>query len=125
MTSIDPQSEAAQLTPATGKSRPRLIAEEVAAEVALRPRRRALIVEGFSKAYDDTPAVDDLSFDVGEGEILGLVGANGAGKTTTLRSVAGILPLKTGRVLVCGQDLVASELAAKKNLAWIPDDPQP
>jgi ABC-2 type transport system ATP-binding protein len=84
-----------------------------------------LIVEGFSKAYDDTPAVDDLSFDVGEGEILGLVGANGAGKTTTLRSVAGILPLKTGRVIVCGEDLVASELSAKQRLAWIPDDPQP
>jgi ABC-2 type transport system ATP-binding protein len=88
-------------------------------------RRTALLVEGFSKAYENQAAVEDLSFQVGEGEILGLVGANGAGKTTTLRSIAGILPLQKGRVEICGEDLVTRELAAKKRLAWIPDDPQP
>jgi len=89
------------------------------------PRRTALQVENFSKAYDDTHAVTDLSFRAREGEILGLVGANGAGKTTTLRSIAGILPLKNGTVSVCGHDLVRDELKAKQQLAWIPDDPQP
>jgi ABC-2 type transport system ATP-binding protein len=89
------------------------------------PRRTALLVEGFSKTYENQAAVEDLSFQVGEGEILGLVGANGAGKTTTLRSIAGILPLQKGRVEICGQDLVTHELEAKKRLAWIPDDPQP
>jgi ABC-2 type transport system ATP-binding protein len=88
-------------------------------------RRVALRVEGFAKSYEGQAAVADLSFEVGEGEILGLVGANGAGKTTTLRSIAGILPLQNGRVLIRGHDLVEHELNAKRELAWIPDDPQP
>ncbi len=88
-------------------------------------RAIALRVEGLSKTYDDTVAVKDLSFRVFAGEILGLVGANGAGKTTTLRSIAGILPLQQGRVEICGHDLVEADLAAKRQLAWIPDDPQP
>jgi ABC-2 type transport system ATP-binding protein len=82
-------------------------------------------VEGLCKTDEDTPAVKDLSFRVSAGEILGLVGANGAGKTTTLRSIAGILPLQQGRVEICGHDLVTEDLAAKRRLAWIPDDPQP
>lgn len=88
-------------------------------------RRVALCVEGFSKTYDNQAAVKNLDFTVLEGEILGLVGANGAGKTTTLRSIAGILPLQAGRVLIRGHDLVDDELSAKRELAWIPDDPQP
>ncbi|MBL8858940.1 MAG: ABC transporter ATP-binding protein [Planctomycetes bacterium] len=88
-------------------------------------RRVALRVEAFSKTYEGQAAVKDLDFQVEEGEILGLVGANGAGKTTTLRSIAGILPLQAGRVHICGHDLVADELSAKRELAWIPDDPQP
>lgn len=88
-------------------------------------RRSALVVEGLSKEYESQRAVDDLSFRVAEGEILGLVGPNGAGKTTTLRSIVGVLPIQSGRVVVCGHDLVADEVAAKSRLAWIPDDPQP
>src|SRR5678816_2594362 len=98
---------------------------ESAPFVAPPGRRVALSVEGLSKRYEDQAAVQDLSFEVAEGEILGLVGANGAGKTTTLRSIAGILPLQAGRVLIRGHDLVAHELNAKRELAWIPDDPQP
>lgn len=85
----------------------------------------ALAVEHFSKEYEKMRAVNDLSFSVARGEILGLVGPNGAGKTTTLRSIAGILPLQHGRVTICGHDLASDEVAAKRNLAWIPDDPQP
>lgn len=88
-------------------------------------RKTALSVEALSKTYENTLAVRDLSFQVAEGEILGLVGANGAGKTTALRSIAGILPLQAGRVEICGHDLVREEIAAKRSLAWIPDDPQP
>jgi len=84
-----------------------------------------LVVEGFSKEYENHRAVDRLSFRVQEGEILGLVGPNGAGKTTTLRSIVGVLPIQEGRVLVAGHDLAAEEVAAKSRLAWIPDDPQP
>jgi ABC-2 type transport system ATP-binding protein len=88
-------------------------------------RAIALEVHGISKTYDDTAAVKNLSFRVSAGEILGLVGANGAGKTTTLRSIAGILPLQSGSVQICGHDLVSEDLAAKRSLSWIPDDPQP
>jgi ABC-2 type transport system ATP-binding protein len=88
-------------------------------------RRSALVVSGLSKEYENHRAVDDLSFRVSEGEILGLVGPNGAGKTTTLRSIVGVLPIRAGRVLVCGHDIATHEVAAKAQLAWIPDDPQP
>jgi ABC-2 type transport system ATP-binding protein len=84
-----------------------------------------LLVEDLTKDYDGNLAVDRLSFAVGAGEILGLVGPNGAGKTTTLRSIAGVLPLKHGRVQICGHDLATQETRAKQCLAWIPDDPQP
>lgn len=84
-----------------------------------------LVVQGLSREYEGRPAVEDLSFSVAEGEILGLVGPNGAGKTTTLRSVAGVLPLQKGRVVVAGHDLEAEELEAKQRLAYVPDDPAP
>ena len=85
----------------------------------------ALAVSKLSKRYEDTVAVDDLSFEVRAGEILGLVGPNGAGKTTTLRSIAGVLPLQSGSVRIAGHDLLADEVHAKRDLAWVPDDPQP
>jgi len=84
-----------------------------------------LRVESLSKDYDHNTAVRALSFDVHAGEVLGLVGPNGAGKTTTLRSIVGILPVKQGRVLVCGHDVMLSEARAKACLCWVPDDPQP
>lgn len=70
-------------------------------------------------------AVDDLSLKLDGGEILGLVGSNGAGKTSTLRTIAGVLPIQAGNVRICGLDLARQELAAKRLLAWVPDDPQP
>ncbi len=84
-----------------------------------------LSVRGLSKRYQDMVAVDDLSFDVRAGEILGVLGPNGAGKTTTLRSVVGVLPLQEGEVFVGGHHLVNEEVEAKKCLAWVPDDPTP
>jgi ABC-2 type transport system ATP-binding protein len=84
-----------------------------------------LRVESLTKAYEGFTAVDHLSFEAHSGEILGLVGPNGAGKTTTLRSIVGILPVKQGRVLVCGHDVMVSEARAKSCLCWVPDDPQP
>jgi ABC-2 type transport system ATP-binding protein len=86
---------------------------------------QALSVEGLGRTYDGTRALSELSFDVHTGEIVGLVGPNGAGKTTALRSIAGILPIQEGRVSVCGHDVAREEVAAKRALAWVPDDPQP
>ena len=84
-----------------------------------------LEVQGLSKTYENTLAVQELTFHAARGEILGLVGPNGAGKTTTLRSIVGILPLQHGSVRIGGHDLARAERAAKQHLAWIPDDPQP
>lgn len=88
-------------------------------------QRPALRVRGFTRSYGQTLAVDDLSFEVGAGEILGLVGPNGAGKTTTLRSIVGVLPMQQGTVEVAGHDIAGDQVAAKSALAWIPDDPRP
>lgn len=81
-------------------------------------------VKKLTKFYDDTLAVDDLSFEVEPGTILGMVGQNGAGKTTTLRTIAGILPPSNGQVLVAGHDVVTDSISAKKALAYIPDEPR-
>lgn len=84
-----------------------------------------LRVEALGRTYDGVRALECLSFDVARGEIVGLVGPNGAGKTTALRSIAGILPIQEGRVLVAGHDVAREDVEAKRRLAWVPDDPQP
>jgi ABC-2 type transport system ATP-binding protein len=95
------------------------------ASPAVSTRDHSLVVAHFSKTYEGTQAVTDLSFSVEAGEILGLVGPNGAGKTTTLRSICGVLPLQQGSVAICGVSLADDEARAKSKLAWIPDDPEP
>ena len=81
-------------------------------------------VEAFSKLYGDLRAVQSLSFSVRGGEVVGLVGPNGAGKTTTLRSIAGIVRPTEGTIRVAGHDLAREPVAAKRELAFIPDEPQ-
>jgi ABC-2 type transport system ATP-binding protein len=80
-------------------------------------------VEHFTKSYDNTLAVDDLSFDVGAGCVLGLVGPNGAGKTTTIRTLSGILKPTEGTLAIAGYDIVKESVNAKRNFALIPDEP--
>src|SRR5919197_4933111 len=83
----------------------------------------ALTVEHLRRVYGSFVAVDDLSFEVAAGEIVGLIGPNGAGKTTTLRSLAGILRPTSGRVRIDGYDLATDPLEAKRRLAFMPDEP--
>lgn len=83
----------------------------------------ALSLEHFQRRYGSLVAVDDLSFDVAAGEIVGLIGPNGAGKTTTLRSLAGVLKPSGGRVSIDGYDVVRQPLEAKRRLAFMPDEP--
>lgn len=80
-------------------------------------------VRGLTKHYGNFVAVDDLTFSVAPGEILGLVGPNGAGKTTTLRCLVGILRPTGGTLAVAGHDLVKEPVEAKRRLAWLPDEP--
>ena len=81
-------------------------------------------VEGLTKLYGEFTAVNELSFSIQPGEVVGLVGPNGAGKTTTLRCLAGIIPPTSGTVRVCGHDLATDALAAKKQLAFFTDEPR-
>ncbi len=82
----------------------------------------ALELTALRKAFG-TPAVDGLDLVVRPGEIFALLGPNGAGKTTTLRMVAGLLRPDAGRVCVFGVDAWAEPVAAKRMLAWLPDEP--
>jgi ABC-2 type transport system ATP-binding protein len=81
-------------------------------------------VEDYHKTYRATIAVAGLSFVVPPGGILGLVGPNGAGKTSTLRALAGIIRPTRGRLSIAGHDVVTDPIAAKKELAYIPDEPR-
>ncbi|MCP3101429.1 ABC transporter ATP-binding protein [Myxococcus sp. K15C18031901] len=83
-----------------------------------------LRVAGLEKRYGDVKAVQGVSFSVAPGEVLGLVGPNGAGKTSTLRCLAGILPPSAGRVVVAGYDLATDAVEAKRQLAFLPDEPR-
>lgn len=85
----------------------------------------ALSIRGLVCRFEDRVAVDRLDVDLAPGEILGLVGPNGAGKTTTLRSVAGVLPVREGRIEVDGHDVTRDAVRAKSRLAYVPDDPAP
>jgi ABC-2 type transport system ATP-binding protein len=81
-------------------------------------------VTGLTKRYGNFTAVNDLSLAVRPGEVLGLVGPNGAGKTSTLRCLAGIIPATAGTCLIAGCDIAADPVAAKRALAFFPDEPR-
>ena len=77
-------------------------------------------VKNFSKSYGDFAAVRDLSFNVGQGEIVGLVGMNGAGKTTTLRAITGILRPTSGTVSIGGHNLEDEAVEAVASKPTLP-----
>jgi ABC-2 type transport system ATP-binding protein len=83
---------------------------------------RAMIeARGVTKRFGAVTAVDDVSFTVREGEIVGFLGPNGAGKTTTLRMLAGIFPPSTGAVRIAGHDPVDDPLACRRAVGYFPE----
>jgi len=84
-----------------------------------------LQVVNLSKRFGGMLAVNDLSFSVNGGEIVGLLGPNGAGKTTTIRCVASLLQPTSGRILLNGHDVSDDPVAAKRALAFVPEVPNP
>ena len=82
-----------------------------------------IVARELSKIYGKFAALDRMSFDVQSGEVLGLVGPNGAGKTTTLRCLSGIIAPTRGSVEVAGHDMQRDPVPAKRELAFIPDEP--
>ncbi|TLY77942.1 MAG: ABC transporter ATP-binding protein [Gammaproteobacteria bacterium] len=77
--------------------------------------------EQLTKRYDSLTAVDDVSFHVGPGEVLGFLGPNGAGKTTTMRMLAGFVTPTSGRANICGHDVASEPLKAKAALGYLPE----
>lgn len=80
-------------------------------------------IEHLVKNYGANCAVDDISFEVGEGEIVGLLGPNGAGKSTTLNILTGYLSSTSGKATVDGIDILSDPLSAKKRIGYLPEQP--
>ncbi|HUA90189.1 MAG TPA: ABC transporter ATP-binding protein, partial [Steroidobacteraceae bacterium] len=77
--------------------------------------------EHLTKHYPGLTAVDDVSFQVNPGEVLGFLGPNGAGKTTTMRMLAGFIDPSAGTASICGHDVAAEPLEAKAALGYLPE----
>ena len=82
-----------------------------------------LKITHLTKTFGEKKAVDDLSLEIAPGEIYGFIGHNGAGKTTTLKSVVGIQQFDAGEITIGGISLKEDPLACKRQLAYIPDNP--
>ena len=82
-----------------------------------------LKVEGLNAGYGSVNILWDIGFEVKDGEIVAILGSNGAGKTTTLRSVVGILQFDAGEITIGGKSIRTDPIACKRELAYIPDNP--
>ena len=82
-----------------------------------------LKISHLTKCYGEKKAVDDLNLHIAPGEIYGFIGHNGAGKTTTLKASVGILPFDEGEILIDGKSIRTDPLGCKRELAYIPDNP--
>jgi len=80
-------------------------------------------VQHLTKRYGSVTAVNDVSFSVERGEILGFLGPNGAGKTTTMRVITGYIPATEGRAVVAGYDVFDKPLEAKRRTGYLPETP--
>src|SRR3954469_23677305 len=79
-------------------------------------------VEHLTKRYAGHTAIKDLSFEVGQGEIMGFLGPNGAGKSTTMRILASFMPPTSGRVSIAGYDVFSQSLQARAHLGYMPEN---
>ena len=82
-----------------------------------------LKIEHLTKTFGEKKAVDDLTLHIAPGEIYGFIGHKGAGKTTTLRSIAGIQQFDQGEILIHGLSIKTDPLECKRQMAYIPDNP--
>jgi len=78
-------------------------------------------IEGLTKRFGAFTAVDNVSFTVARGEVMGFLGPNGAGKSTTMRMLAGFMLPSAGTARICGHDVVDSPVAAKRSLGFLPE----
>ncbi|MDE0571024.1 MAG: ATP-binding cassette domain-containing protein, partial [Verrucomicrobiales bacterium] len=78
-------------------------------------------VRNLSKSFGQKLAVDDISFEVKKGEVLGFLGPNGAGKSTTMRMVTGYLPPTSGEVFIDGINVAENSIGAKQKIGYLPE----
>jgi gliding motility-associated transport system ATP-binding protein len=83
----------------------------------------AIVLESISKRYGSATVVQDVSFTVERGEVVGFLGPNGAGKTTTMRMIAGFTAATSGRVLVAGHDMATDNVQAARRIGYLPERP--
>ena len=82
-----------------------------------------IAARGLSKRYGDLVAVNDVSFEIAKGEVVGFLGPNGAGKTTTMRMLTGFIPPTDGQAVVDGHDMFEDPLAARRSVGYLPESP--
>ena len=81
-------------------------------------------IKNVTKIYNgDKKALDNISFDVNDGEIFAFIGHNGAGKTTTIKSIVGILDFDDGDILINGKSIKKYPIECKMDMAYVPDNP--
>jgi ABC-2 type transport system ATP-binding protein len=82
-----------------------------------------LEVRRLTKRYNSLPAVQDVSFTIAPGQVLGCLGPNGAGKSTTVKMLIGLLEPSSGQVLFNGADIRSDLVAYRKQLGYVPEEP--
>ena len=78
-------------------------------------------LDGLTKRFDSFTAVNNISFSLGKGEVLGFLGPNGAGKSTTMKMLTGYLPITQGSASICGYDVVSAPLYAQERIGYLPE----
>jgi len=81
----------------------------------------SISVTALTKVYDTQKAVDNISFELKKGEIVGFLGPNGAGKSTTMKIITGFLPATSGKVVVCGYDVQEKPMEVHKRVGYLPE----
>jgi ABC-2 type transport system ATP-binding protein len=89
--------------------------------IVKRPAEKLIEIVGLSKRFAGFTAVDNVSFDVARGEVLGFLGPNGAGKSTTMRMLAGFMTPSAGTARICGHDVREDSLAARASMGFLPE----
>ncbi len=81
-----------------------------------------ILAEHLTKYYGDICAIEDISFEVGQGEIVGLLGPNAAGKTTTMRILTGFFPPTSGKAVIAGEDVMGDSVSLRKQIGYLPEN---
>jgi len=82
----------------------------------------SIVVEQISKSYGEQKALNNVSFDVNAGEIVGFIGPNGAGKSTMMKIICSLLLPDSGKVMICGHDVSKSSLEIRRKLGYLPEN---